>query len=129
MSDQPFNPNAKGKKYWPSIKYDIDDNPRRFETEEEFKLEGEGFYDNRTAAQEAKADAEASKAKSGGSKSTSKAKSGGSKTKAKEPEKEEDTFDRDAAVAKLTDAGYEVTEDTSDDDIKAALDELEPKKA
>lgn len=100
MSKKPqptgFNPNAGGKTFWPSYKYKADGTSRLFETEEEFKLEGKGWFESPGEAQEA-----AAKSKKGGN-----------------------AFDRDGAIAKLVKAGYTVSEDTKDEELQEALKNL-----
>lgn len=98
-----FNPNANGKTFWPSYKYKTDGSSRLFETEEEFKLEGEGWYERPGAAAAAE------------EKPKNKAPKAGPKG---------DKFDRAEAIAKLTKAGYTVTDDTPDAELKEAIGAL-----
>lgn len=104
----PFRTNRGPKVLWPSIKYAADGSSRLFETEEEFTLDGEGYFENVAEAQAA-AEAPAPKTKAKGKPAHAKV---------------ADAFDRDAAIATLTEAGYTELESATDDELKAAVEGL-----
>ena len=113
MSQRPFNPNKGGKKFWPSVKYAADGSSRLFETEEEFNLEGDGFYHSRVEAAEAAETDEKPKARRRGKKYAEKA----------DATPAPDEFDREAAIALLKKEGYDIPEGTTDEELKEALAE------
>jgi hypothetical protein len=118
MSDLPFNPySKKAPTYWPSVKYQADGSTRLFADEAEFEHEGEGWYDHPSLAEEAA---------NGEPKKLTKAEEKAAKAAAKAAEAaaKSTTFDREAAIAKLVEAGYEVAEETTDDELIEALKKL-----
>lgn len=117
MSQAPFNPySKKAPVFFPSFKYQADGSSRLFETEEEFNLEGEGWFDSIGAAEAADgAPAAPAKAPKGGK--------GGKAAKAQHAAPAE-VFDRDAAIAQLHAANYDVSEDTTNEELQEALKEL-----